>query len=74
MSRQRLHKVDEAVRQAQEARADVDKELRDGEIGLEQLWVEASEQMATSPLRSRADGVPGLQQIVIGRRIVAIGT
>ena len=74
MSRQRLHKVDEAVRQAQEARADVDKELREGEIRLEQHWVEASEQMVTSPLRSRADGVQGLQQIVIGRRIVAIGT
>ena len=66
-ARNRLIKADEVLRQAQEDRAKFEQELREGEERLEQLRVEASEQMPPAHL-VEADDVSNLERLVTALR------
>ena len=56
-ARNRLSKADEALRKAQDDRARLEQELRDGEQRLEALRVEASEQVRVPPATGPGDEV-----------------
>ena len=63
-ARNRLSKADEALRKAQDDRARLEQELRDGEQRLEALRVEASEQVRAPPATGPGDEVANLKKLV----------